>query len=116
MPEQVTIYHNPRCSKSRQALALLRASSQGVKVVEYLKDPLSAAELKTLIKRLAMKPHDIVRTKEPEYTEAGLSSSSSDGEVIAALVRYPKLLERPIVVCNGKAVIGRPPEKVLEIL
>ena len=116
MRQRVTIYHNPRCSKSRQALALLKESSQGVKVVEYLKEPLSAAELQALVKCLALRPHDIVRTKEPEYKDAGLSSSSSDGEVIAALVRDPKLLERPIVVCNGKAVIGRPPEQVLEIL
>ena len=116
MLQQVTIYHNPRCSKSRQALALLKENTDGFNVVEYLKEPPTATELKTLIKRLGLRPHDIVRTKEPEYKEAGLSSSSSNKEVIAALVRFPKLLERPIVVCNGKAVVGRPPEKVLDII
>ena len=116
MAQKITIYHNPRCSKSRQALALLEESSKDFTVVEYLKEPPTAVELKTLLKHLGLQPHDIVRAKEAEYKEAGLSSSSSDKAVIAALVKYPKLLERPIVVCGGKAVVGRPPEKVLELL
>lgn len=116
MPPEITLYHNPRCSKSRQALALLNENAQGVKVIEYLEQPPSADELRRLIKSLGLRAHDIVRTKEPEYKEAGLSPASDVDEVIAAIVRYPKLLERPIAVCGNKAVIGRPPEKVLGIL
>jgi len=92
--------------------------SKGIapKVVEYLKNPLTEAELTEVIALLGLRVHDVVRTKEAEYGEAGLSSDSPDAEVIAALVRYPKLLERPIVTANGKAALGRPPESVLEIL
>ena len=116
MAKEITLYHNPRCSKSRRALELLNENAEGVTVVEYLKRPLSVEELRGLIKLLGVRAHDIVRSKEPEYGDAGLSIASDDEEVIAALVRYPKLLECPIAVCGNKAVIGRPPEKVLGIL
>ncbi len=116
MSPDVTLYHNPRCSKSRQALVLLNENAEGVTVIEYLNQPPTADELRRLIKSLGFPAHDIVRTKESEYEEAGLSPASGEDEVIAAIVRHPKLLERPIAVCGAKAVIGRPPERVLGIL
>ncbi len=116
MPKPVTIYHNPRCSKSRQTLALLEEHSAEFEVVEYLKVALTAAQLGELIVKLGCSAHDILRPNEAEYGEAGLSSDSSDEDIIAAIVRFPKLLERPIVVHGAKAAIGRPPESVLEIL
>ena len=116
MGKKAIIYHNPRCAKSRQALALLEEQGVEPTVIEYLKKPLTAAQLWKLVEMLGVKPHDILRTNEPEYKEARLSPSSSDKEVIRAIAKHPKLLERPIVLRKGKARIGRPPEKVLEIL
>lgn len=116
MPKHVTIYHNPRCSKSRQTLALLEESPKQVTIIEYLKEPPTAAQLRELVVKLGGSARGIVRTKEPEYARAGLRSSSSDEEIIAAISQFPKLLERPIVVHGAKAAIGRPPETVLEIL
>lgn len=116
MPKQVTIYHNPSCSKSRQTLALLEESSKQVTIVEYMKEPPTTAQLEKLVVKLGGSARGIVRTKEPEYAKAGLTSSSSDEEIIAAIGRFPKLLERPIVVHGARAAIGRPPERVLEIL
>ena len=116
MSKEITLYHNPRCGKSRQALALLNENAEGVRVVEYWKRPPTADELRRLIKLLGIRAHDIVRTKEPEYQDAGLSPASDDSEVIAAISKHPKLLQRPIAVCGSKAVIGRPPENVLEIV
>ena len=111
-----TIYHNPRCSKSRQTLALLEEQGVQPKIVEYLNETPDKATLKEIIASLGIKPHDVLRTKETEYKESGLSKDSSDNEVLDALVKYPKLLERPIVVKGKKAAIGRPPENVLDIL
>jgi arsenate reductase (glutaredoxin) len=113
----VTIYHNPRCSKSRQTLALLE--EQGVKpeVVEYLKTPPSVAELKRILKKLGLKAHDIVRKGEAAYAELGLKDREvTDDELLALMVENPILIERPIVVSGDKAAIGRPPEAVLKIL
>ena len=112
----ITIYHNPRCSKSRQTLALLEENGVQPEVVEYLRDPLDGDTLRDVLGKLGCSAHDIVRTKEAEYTEAGLSAESSEESVMEALQRYPKLLERPIVVRGTKAVIGRPPENVLDLL
>ena len=111
----ITIYHNPRCSKSRQTLVLLEERTSDFQIVEYLKDALDATVLRDILTKLGCPAHDIVRVKEAEYAEAGLSADSSEAEVIDALVRYPKLLERPIVVSGTKAVIGRPPENVLDL-
>lgn len=111
-----TIYHNPRCSKSRQTLALLEEYGVSPEVVEYLKTPLDRAYLKDIVVKLGCSAHDLLRTKEAEYNEAGLSTDSTEDEVITAIVQYPKLLERPIVVSGTKAVIGRPPENVLALL
>jgi arsenate reductase len=113
----VTIYHNPRCSKSRATLQLLEAKGLKPKIVEYLKTPPSAAELKSIIKKLGLKPRDLIRKGEPLYAELGLEDRDlSDDRLIALMAKHPILIERPIVVSGGKAAIGRPPEKVLEIL
>ncbi len=113
----VKIYHNPRCGKSRDTLKLLEAQGINAEVVEYLKTPPTAKELQDILQKLAIKPRDLMRTNESEYKENGLDDKSlSDAELIEAMVRIPKLIERPIVLANGKAAIGRPPESVLAIL
>ena len=113
----VTIYHNPRCSKSRQTLALLEKRAIAPRVVDYLKTPPSAAELKTILKILGLKPRDLMRKGEPRYAELGLKDRDLDDDaLIALMVANPILIERPIVVSRGKAALGRPPESVLEIL
>lgn len=112
----VTIYHNPRCSKSRQTLALLQ--EQGIEpiVVEYLKDILDVDTLSAICEKLGGSAHAMLRPKESEYKQAGLSKESGDEDVLKALSEHPKLLERPIVTNGDKAAIGRPPERVLDIL
>ena len=112
----VTILHNPRCSKSRQTLALVEEQGAELTVREYLKEPLSADELRELITALGVAPIELVRTKEDEFKLAGLTKESSADALIAAMVEYPKLMERPVVINGDKARIGRPPEQVLEIL
>ena len=111
-----TIYHNPRCSKSRQALALLEEKGVEADIRLYLDNPLSAAELKTLLIALNIPAHDILRAKEAEYKEAGLSKESTDAQIITALVKAPKLMERPIVATTKGARIGRPTDAILGIL
>lgn len=114
---EIQIYHNPRCSKSRETLALLQEHGHQVQVIEYLKDTPSAAELKTLLKKLGLKARDLLRNKEQEYSDLGLGNPAlSDDEIINTMVAHPKLIERPIVVVGKQARIGRPPENVLEIL
>ena len=114
---RTTIYHNPRCSKSRQTLALLEERGIAPRVVDYLKTPPSAAELKTILKQLGLRPRDLMRKGEPLYAELGLKDRDLDDDaLIALMVANPILIERPIVVSGGKAAIGRPPESVLEIL
>lgn len=111
-----TLYHNPRCSKSRQAKQLLEEKNVEFTVREYLKEPLSASELKTLIKTLGIDAHALLRTKESEYKELTLSPQSTAKEIIDAMVESPKLMERPVLVTNKGARIGRPTEALLEIL
>lgn len=114
---RVTIYHNPRCGKSRQTLELLHQKGVEASIVEYLKDPPSAAELNRILKLLALEPRELMRKKEPEYKEAGLDNPRlSRNALIQAMVAHPILIERPIVISGEKAAIGRPPEKVLDIL
>jgi arsenate reductase (glutaredoxin) len=114
---QVTLYHNPRCSKSRQALALLQERGIEPKVILYLETPPDAATLTSLVKQLGLsRAHDLVRHKEAEYAEAGLSAESTDREVIEAMARFPKLIERPIGVRGKRAALGRPPENILQLL
>jgi arsenate reductase len=113
---EFVIYHNPRCSKSRQALEIL--SEHGIKprAVEYLKTPPDAKTLKDLLKTLGLKPRDILRDGEDEYKQLNLADPKwSDDELIAAIVKHPILLQRPIVVRGDRAVVGRPPERVKEL-
>lgn len=113
----VTIYHNPRCSKSRQTLALLEEQGVAPSIVKYLETPPSAAELQEILTLLALTPRQLMRIKEAEYKALGLDDESlTTDELIAAMIATPKLIERPIVLANGKATIGRPPENVLAIL
>lgn len=113
----VTIYHNPRCSKSRETLALLQSKSIEPTIVEYLKTPLSAEQIKTIISQLGFSSaQELMRTKEDEYKALNLKQETNEENLIDAMVQQPKLIERPIVVHNGKAAIGRPPENVLSIL
>ncbi len=113
----VTIYHNPRCSKSRQTLELLNAEGIDPEIIEYLNTPPDKATLKKILKLLGLAPRDLMRKNENAYKEAGLNDDSiSDDELIDAMIKTPILIERPIVLANGKAKIGRPPESVLDIL
>ena len=112
-----TIYHNPRCSKSRQTLALLQENGVEPTVVEYLKETPDAATLKAVIEKLGITPRELLRTKEAEYKEHGLNDKKvGDDAIIQAMIESPKLIERPIVVKGDEARIGRPPEQVLEII
>lgn len=113
---QVTIYHNPRCSKSRQTLELLKKNDVEPEVVEYLKTPPNAAELKDILEKLGFSADQLMRKKEDVYKELGLAGINNEDELITAMVNNPKLIERPIVICGDKAAIGRPPEAVLDIL
>ena len=113
----VTIYHNPKCSKSRQTLELL--IKQGIKPIlnEYLKNPPTAEEIKEVLRKLGYAPRDLMRKKETAYTLYNLDDPSlSNDALIEFMVKYPILIERPIVLANKKAAIGRPPEQVLKIL
>ena len=113
----VTIYHNPRCSKSRATLALLEARGLKPTIVDYLKTPPSAAELKAILRKLELKPRDILRTGETLYAELGLKTRKLDDDALVELmIKNPMLIQRPIVVAGNKAAIGRPPENVLAIL
>lgn len=113
----VTLYYNPRCSKSRQALELLRSRGIEPTVIDYLANPPSRDELAHLLDLLGMEPRDLMRREEPEYREANLDDPGLTREtLIRALVQRPQLLQRPIVIANGRAVLARPPEKLLEIL
>ncbi|TWA64418.1 arsenate reductase [Azospirillum brasilense] len=110
----ITIYHNPRCTKSRQTLELLRSRGVEPTVVEYLKTPPTPAELKAILDKLGKGPRDILRAKEA--AEAGIAKDLDGDALIAALSANPAAIERPIVVTGDKARVGRPPESVLEIL
>lgn len=113
----VTLYHNPRCSKSRQALALLQQQGIAPTVIKYLETPPDAATLKRILSSLDLPARALLRKGERAYREAGLDDAAlSEDELIAAMVAQPILIERPIAVCQGRAAIGRPPEKVLAIL
>ncbi|MDX6913866.1 arsenate reductase (glutaredoxin) [Pectobacterium carotovorum] len=114
----VTIYHNPRCSKSRETLALLQEHHVTPNVVLYLDTPPDAATLAQLIRQLGFNSaRELMRTKEEVYQQLGLSDAAlTEAQLIQAMIDNPKLIERPIVVAHGQARIGRPPEQVLEIL
>jgi arsenate reductase len=110
------IYHNPRCSKSRQTLQLIEDKDEKVEIIEYLKTPLTKEELKDILKKLGKKAEDIIRKGEPIFQEKFQGKEFSEEEWLNILTDNPILIERPIVVRGDKAIIGRPPEKVLELL
>ena len=113
----VVLYHNSKCSKSRQTLDLLRDRGIVPDIIEYLKSPPSAEKLQEILGLLGLMPRELMRRKEDVYTECGLDNVSlSEAELIDFMVKHPILIERPIVLTNGKAAIGRPPEKVLEYI
>ena len=111
-----TIYHNPRCSKSRNTLALLESNGIEPEIVLYLETPLDARQIKGLLGKLGMSAAGLVRRGEDDYKASGLGRDSGEAEIIAAMAACPKLLERPIVVRGDRAVLGRPPENVLELI
>ena len=113
----VTLYHNPRCSKSRQTLKLIKEQNIEPEIIEYLKAPPSVAEFRHLLKLLNLSPREIMRKGEAEYKSMGLDNPEmSDDDLINAMVAHPILIERPIAICGNKAVIGRPPENVINII
>ncbi|RLV61225.1 arsenate reductase (glutaredoxin) [Parashewanella curva] len=114
---KVTIFHNPRCSKSRQTLALLQENNCEIEIIEYLKDVPTVATLKNIHSLLGVSVREMMRTKEDDYKQQNLADSSvSDDLLFEAMTVTPKIIERPIVLANNKAVIGRPPENVLDII
>ena len=112
----VTIYHNPRCSKSRATLAILEERKVDLEIVEYLKTPPDAKSLEVLLEKLDMEPHELLRKGESIYKELGLAKVEDRDRLIMVMVENPILIERPIVVRGESARIGRPPERVIEIL
>jgi len=112
----IKIYHNPRCSKSREGLCTLQDLNQKVEIINYIENPLTFDELKRLIALLKIKPIELVRTKESIWKEQFKDKDLTDEEIIEAMVTHPKLIERPIVVNGNKAVIARPIEKIDEII
>lgn len=110
------IYHNPRCSKSRDTLQLIIQKGIKPEIVEYLKKPITEIELKNISMLLGLKPIELIRKKEAVFIEKYKGKNFTDEEWIGIILKHPMLLERPIVITQGKAIIGRPPEKVLEIL
>lgn len=114
---ELTLYHNPRCSKSRGALELLEARGLTPTVVRYLETPLSATQIKALLGKLGISARQLLRSGEEEYKTLNLADASlSEQHLIDAIAAHPKLMERPILEVGDKAVIGRPPENVLELL
>ena len=115
--DKVVIYHNPKCSKSREALQILQDNNIEPEIIDYRKDPPTAQVLKNIIAMLGVSARDLMRSTEPAHKEENLEDDSlSDDDIIAAISRYPALLQRPIVVSGNKAIIGRPPVRVLEII
>jgi len=117
MAKNFTIYHNPRCSKSRQTLALLEENGIQPEIVLYLDTPPNKSALKGVLEKLGISPRELLRKGEDAYKAKKLSDSSlSDSKLLQAMIDEPKLIERPIVITGGKAVLGRPPENVLSLL
>ena len=111
-----TIYHNPRCGKSRATLALLQEHEISPRVVEYLKTPPTVSELKAIVAKLGLKPEQLVRKNEETYKSKYAGKTLSGDQWLAALVADPILIERPIVISGARAILGRPPENVLQLL
>ncbi len=111
-----TIYHNPRCRKSRETLALLDKNNEQIEIVLYMENPPTETELSGILEKLKLFPIELVRKNESVWKENFKGKQLSDAEIIEAMVKNPKLIERPVVIKNGKAALGRPPESVLNIL
>jgi arsenate reductase len=115
--DKTVIYHNPRCSKSRETLQILQDNNIKPEIINYLEDPPTAHELKKIIAMLGVSARDLMRSTEPVYTDANLNEDSlSENDIIEAICEYPALLQRPIVISQNRAIIGRPPGRVLEII
>ena len=115
--DKVIIYHNPKCSKSRETLQILQDNNIEPEIIDYLEDPPAAQKLKEIIAMLGISARDLIRSGEPEYKDAGLDDDRlSDNDIIEAIGQNPVLLQRPIVISNNRAIIGRPPGRVLEII
>ena len=113
----VKIYHNPRCSKSRQALQIIKDHGVKPKVIEYLKDPLGKGELEDIAKNLGVRPKEFVRKNEAEFKDNNLAGKlEKDDDILEAMSKFPKIMERPIIISDLGAVIGRPPENALKVL
>ena len=114
---QISIYHNPRCSKSRRALELLEEAGHNVRVIEYLNTPLNVEAVLDLIRMAGGDPMELVRVGEDEFADSGIPGNEQDVDVVAeAISRYPRLLQRPVVVCGMRAVVARPPESLSELI
>ena len=115
--DQTVIYHNPRCSKSRETLRILEDNHLQLEIIEYLEDPPTVQELKRIIAMLGISARELLRNTEPVYQESELDDDSlSEDDIIKAICEYPQLMQRPIVICGNRAVIGRPPVRALEII
>ncbi len=112
----IQIIHNPRCSKSRSAYNLLKEKGYEVEEILYLKNPLTKEQLKDIVKKLGIAPFDLIRTKEGDFKNNFANENLSDEQWIDAMIKFPKLIERPIVINKDKAVIARPTEKIFEII
>ena len=111
------IFHNPRCSKSRQALQILQDNNCDIEIINYLETDLNVALIKDVLHKLSLKPRDILRTSEQDYKDNNLKEDNfSDDDLIDYMIKHPKLIERPIVIKGHRAVLGRPPENVLELI
>jgi arsenate reductase (glutaredoxin) len=114
--KNITIWHNPRCSKSRQALALLDENGCEKEIIKYLEQTPNKSEIKKVLAMLGISPRELMRTKEDIYKELDLKNENNEEKLIEAMVENPKLIERPIIIKGNKAIIARPPEKALELL
>lgn len=116
MPDEVILYHNPKCSSSRNALKILKDRGVPHRIVKYLETPLDEEALRKLLKQLPTPPHDLLRPRETPYKEAGLSKASSEEDIVAAIAAHPILMQRPVVVRGKEALIARPPAVLEEWL
>lgn len=114
--KEITIWHNPKCSKSREALEIVKENGCEFNIVKYLDASLDEKEIKTILKMLQITPRELMRTKEEIYKELNLKDETSDEALISAMVKYPNLIERPIIIKSNKAIIGRPPSIVVEFI
>ena len=112
----ITIFHNPRCGKSREGLALVEQSDENFEVIKYLENPPNVEQIKQLLEKLQLKPLELIRQKESVWIDNYKGKTLSDVEIIEAMVSYPILIERPIIIKGNKAIIGRPTEKIISFL